>query len=212
MFEFEIGEAACKYLYIQRGEVAGIKEFEPWKRAYEDSIDAIYQSIKSYIRPDIKRTLDIGSGLGGINAVLNRHVGGGLHVNLLDGESDLPVVERHNKTFNDMQTARDFLFDNGVMNLSTHDPMTYEESLSGEFDLITSFASYGFHVHPKTYILLCRRRAALNGIMVFDVRRTPGDEWLTLFSEEFGPPTVVAEGKKYQRCVFHPSNRSQPTC
>jgi hypothetical protein len=56
--------------------------------------------------------LDVGSGLGGIDVLLNRHylatAGNPLEVALLDGIDDMPEVSFHDRTYNDMAVAIDF--------------------------------------------------------------------------------------------------------
>lgn len=203
MFEFHINDAAYEYLYIQRGEIAAIKEREPWQRAYDHSIDAIYQSVKDYIPIRCTRTLDIGSGLGGINAVFNRHVGGGLRVELLDGLNDAPKVIQHRRTFNDMDVARDFLDENGVTYLTTHHST---ETIEDRFDLITSFASWCFHYPPEGYLAFVKNRVHAHSVIMIDVRKNP--TFLSLLFKEFGSPIVVAEGKKFERHIYHMGNRN----
>lgn len=195
-----------KYLVIQRGEVAHeAGNFERWKLAYEKSLDTIYQDIRPVLPAPCQRLLDVGSGLGGIDALLYRHYKGDTTIHLLDGAKTEPVVKKSFEPYNDMVTAVHFLESNGVLRnrVVYYTPETVQSMLAAQerYDLVVSFAAYGFHIHPGNYLQDIKRAIHRDTVLVFDVRRTK-DEWLRLFVEAFGIPRVLRKEPKYVRVAF----------
>lgn len=189
-----------KYLYIQRGEVSDAYKqgFDAWKAAYERSLDEIFATIVDELPARCSSVLDVGSGLGGIDVLLNTHFRG-LHVATLDGTEDAPEVLSHAKTFNNAKVAADFLKANGVMN-HVHYPHTIQE-LPEKFGLVVSFAAWGFHILPGDYLPLVKAALAPKARVILDVRRTRRD-WLEEFIRAFGVPKVLQQGKKHVRLAW----------
>lgn len=192
-----------EYLVNQHGRVAHERgNFAAWKQAYERSIEAIYANVCTVLPRDCRSVLDIGSGLGGVDIFLSRHYGSDTHICLLDGDNGNPEVEWSFEPHNSMSVAFDFLYKNGVTNISGVEPGRLDTRKDGEFDLVVSFAAYGFHIHPGNYIEDLKKVTHKSTVIVLEVRRTKED-WLRTFVEAFGTPMVLEREKKYVRVAFH---------
>lgn len=199
-----IDQEHFEYLVIQRGEVSDARhDFKVWKKAYEESLAAIYRSVLPALPPTCTRILDIGSGLGGIDVLLAAHYGRGGQQPiccLVDGVDDPPKVDWHFKTFSNQERALDFLKKNGVKFPCYFSPRNWP--VSTKVDLVVSFAAYCFHIPVQDYLKDIRVSVKPGSVIILDVRRTRRD-WLQELVQAFGKPKVLAEGEKFVRCAFH---------
>lgn len=192
-----------EYLVVQHGSVSNErKDFSKWKAAYELSLETIYNHIAPVLPNDCAALLDIGSGLGGIDVLLANHYSDSPAVRLLDGENDPPVVRQSFEPFNNMKVAEDFLWKNGVKDFGYYTPgrLALKEG-EKKFDLVVSFAAYGFHIHPGNYLEDLMKVIHKNTVVVLDVRRSK-DVWLGLLVNELGSPRVLHRAEKYVRVAF----------
>lgn len=189
-----------KYLLVQRGEVSDAykKGFDAWLDAYVASLGAIMASIEPVLPAVCRSVLDVGSGLGGIDVLL-AHRYPDLHVYTLDGVDDPPVVASHSKPFSNATVARDFLRKNGVLR-HTHLPPLAQD-FGAKFDLVVSFAAWGFHILPGDYLPQVKEALNKGAVVVLDVRHTRRD-WLEEFVRAFGRPEVLERGKKHVRLAW----------
>lgn len=187
------------YLVLQRGDIEHLSgDQERWHAAYNRRLGETFRSILPFLPPDCHSVLDIGSGLGGINALLNHHYDGALHVCLLDGEKDPPVMRAHRRTFNSMAVAQDFLFKNGVSSFSYFTPALGE---SRPFDLITSYRSWCFHYPPAVYLDFVVGCCHADTILILDVRRGM-PHWHDELTKPFRVVGAVHASEKCDRIVF----------
>lgn len=192
-----------EYLVIQRGEVSDARhDFDTWKKAYEKSLDAIFQSIAAVLPDTCGRIIDVGSGLGGIDVLLANHYGATQQpiCCLVDGIDDPPVVEWHHKTFSNQGRALDFLKKNGVKYPCYFSPRNWP--IGTKADLVVSFAAYCFHIPVSDYLKDIQVSIHDKTVLIFDVRRSRRD-WLEELVRAFGKPKVVAQGEKFVRCAFN---------
>lgn len=187
-----------KYLHIQRGEVSDAYKngFAAWKEAYENSVAKVYDSVAAHLPARPAVVLDVGSGLGGVNCHL-----AALHPDVLvctlDGVDNPPEVVSHIKPFNNAALTADFLRANGVKK-HKHYPAGVQK-FDEKFDVVWSFAAWGFHFHPGDYLDQVKEALAPKAVVILDVRRSK-DQWLTLFIHAFGKEMEVLErGKKHVR-------------
>lgn len=190
------------YLVNQHGRVAHEREdFDRWKLAYEASLQAIYDSIAPVLPARCGSVLDIGSGLGGIDIYLHNHYDGDARIVLLDGDNGDPDVVWSYAPHNSFSVAYDFLQKNGVRGVSSILP-GYLGEWSGEpFDLVVSFAAYGFHIAPSLYLEQLKTVIHDDTVLVLEVRRMKAD-WLELFAAAFGAPRILETTEKYMRLAF----------
>lgn len=195
-----------EYLRLQKGSLdqyAG--DFPAWHRAYEADLQATYRQIASFLPTECEAVLDVGSGLGGIDALIFRHYevqGQRPLISLLDGVDDPPVMRLHRETFNDMRMARNFLCKNGVSPLSIgyYGPGTTE--FATKFDLVVSFGSWCFHYPPSYYLAAVRAACKPTTVLVLDVRAEKPDWHEELERAGFEGWTHVAVKPKWSRVVF----------
>lgn len=182
------------YLKLQRGAIADLAgNRAAWQAAYERSLRDDLNSMAHFLPEHCSSVLDVGSGLGGINAKLALRYGADLEVNLLDGWSDPPVMKAHNQTFNDMVVAADFLQRNGVQHI-----------MSGQrpVDLIISLQAWCFHFAPALYLPFVKACCRRETVLILDVRKDK-PEWRRDLEREFVQFGWALDSLKFDRLVFH---------
>lgn len=219
MLHFQIEEAHFKYLALQKGNLSDyLFDRNFWQAEYDKDIENTLQNIAEFIDPETDRILDVGSGLGGIDAALNRLLGGKTSITLLDGFNSPAEVKKHNIPFSDFHVAKDFLQKNGVKKVGRvkiQDALDYPDfkdqtELSkhylrvNPFDLIISFQAWCFHFPPQDYIGFVRDHVVRGKTtLVLDVRNEKPD-WVLQLVKNFGPFEVIFKKPKYTRMVFKP--------
>ncbi len=194
-----ISDEAFEYLKWQAGDIYDLHtDRAAWAEAYErkllDQLDSIAPSLRS-VRP-CKRILDVGSGLGGINAWISRFYDLQPEVMLLDGDNGIAKTERNGIPHNSMTVARKFLADNGVMKVRT---MTPEILKPSNVDLVISFAAWCFHIPPVTYLDFVAKCCKKSTVIILDVRKVRAD-WLAQLRERFEDlGEICAVGKASRR-------------
>ena len=78
------------------------------------------------------------------------------------------------------------------------------ERQPGEFDLVVSFAAYGFHIAPEVYLTDLKKVTHERTLVVLDVRKRQ-KKWLEELIGAFGEPTVLLETEKARRLAFRAS-------
>lgn len=188
-----------EYLKLQRGALSDLAhDRAAWCEAYRNSLVEDYGSIASFIPVAASSVLDIGSGLGGINAlIVNQNQD--ISVCLLDGDDDAPEMHSHSRTFSNKRIAFDFLTKNGVKNLAYRSPETPE--WEAKYDLIISLQSWCFHYPPSHYIDLAKRCMSQHSALIVDVRKDK-PFWLRDLVRNFEINGVARAAQKYDRLVF----------
>jgi SAM-dependent methyltransferase len=193
------------YLRLQKGSLDHLAgDFPAWLVAYERSLRDDFASLEPHLPDRCDSLLDIGSGLGGIDVLLDRHYGGGVHVRLLDGIDDPPVMTRHAQPYNSMVVARDFQHKNGVRYLGCYPPLAARSGAVDGFvcDLVISLGSWCFHYPPANYLDFVARHVRAGTVLVLDVR-ADRPLWREQLSEAFVEVAVALERPKFNRVVFH---------
>lgn len=194
----EISVPEFPYLRVQKGEIKQGVDIYEFQDLYNKRLREIYFQIKDFLPEECRSIMDVGSGLGGINAILNWHYGGNCKVTLLDGEETDPVCELHRKPFNSMKQAGHLLKRCGVKDFNY---MTPEVNSPVECELIVSFGSWCFHIHPNDYLDVVRKSLLRRGTLIVDVR-TQKPEYLELLKSKFHFVASFPDGHKITRCVF----------
>lgn len=202
-FKFNISDKAREYLVLQKGALWSLKdEKETWETAYNASLNNTFKTLLPFLPERCENLLDVGSGLSGISALLNRHYGGGVGVSLIDGVNDAPVVISHNKPFNDMNVARAFLFENGVRRFNYFSPSeTKSVESKVKFDLVTSFGAWCFHFPPFAYLNFVTENTDEGSTIILDVRNDKPN-WLEFLDDALGPNRVIREAKKFTKRIW----------
>lgn len=203
-YSFKIDDNAFEFLALQKGRIHSfLKDRGRWEKEYNLSLFSDYETIKPYLPQTCRKILDIGSGLGGINALINKHYGGDASVFLVDGIADLPKMVLHRETYNNMSIAKSFLQKNGVEKFSFIDPKVANDGNFGKFDVILSLGSYCFHYSPKTYLGLVKKSCHRDTVLIFDFRKGKPD-WKQIFSWDFVVKGFAKSSEKFDRIVLRP--------
>lgn len=148
-----ISTDAFPYLVLQRGALDDMKgDPQTWCGKYIDVLCQEFAHMEGLLPEKCSAILDVGSGLGGIDAMLNDHYGGECQVTLLDGVNDPPLVSSHSVTFNNMRVAKHFLALNGVKHFDFIDANDPNRKALRKYDLIVSFKSWCFHIEPQRHL------------------------------------------------------------
>lgn len=194
-----VSDREFEYLKLQRGDLDHLShDFEQWLPAYRSALLQTLQNIKPYLPEKCNTLLDIGSGLGGIDILLNQHyreaTGKKPEVYLLDGDSDVPERVIHNQPFNNRVLALGFQYRHGV-NAQALIPEFLGQTKVGEFDLVVSFAAWGFHIPVKDYLDYVMDHTNRDTAFIVDARHSKGVED---FRKHF-ITQVIYRGKKCDR-------------
>lgn len=193
-----VTDAAFPYLVAQRGRIDALKHDRPaWEAAYAADLAETLANITPHLPARCGAILDVGGGMGGIDAMLSRHYGG-LEVCILDGEADPAAVRSHAETFSHMGAARDFLAVNGVERFERYTPDLGEPR---SFDLIVSFAAWCFHIEPAAYLPFVKACCHPGTILILDVRRGR-PAWSADLHDAFQRIDVAHVSGKFERMVF----------
>lgn len=191
------------YLKLQKGSLEPLAyDRERWHAAYEADLWRTYLEIRPYLPEICWASLDIGSGLGGIDVLLSRHYYGQLAVNLLDGEHDAPQMKLHRQTFSSEAVARDFLTVNGVRadRIGYRTPASTASTLP--WDLVLSLGSWCFHYAPDVYLpRLLAGGLHADTVIILDVRRDKG-EWTSQLDAHVRELASIRITNKWARGVY----------
>ena len=198
--QLSISDEAFRYLAIQRGDINELSDDrEQWERAYQASLLRTFASVQPFLPERAPRILDIGSGLGGIDVLLNRHYGGSVEVCPLDGRDDPALVVEHARTFNSEKATRSFLNSNGVTRVNYFAANALPPPKP--FNLIVSFASWCFHYPPVAYLRFAQECLRPGGRLIVDMRRER-PEWRKQLEARFHFVACAERGKKFDRLVY----------
>jgi SAM-dependent methyltransferase len=175
------------------------------KELYSQDIDDEYQTIRQVLPAACARVLDIGCGVAGIDALIQRHYGGEpLEFYLLDkSEVDRSVFYSYQPRgafYNSLEVAKTMLTQNGIAPERVHLLEATADNdipIAGRIDLIISLLSWGFHFPVATYLSKVHELLADEGVLVLDVRK--GTDGLKALKGAFARTQVILSTPKYDR-------------
>lgn len=198
--EFIIEDIHRKYLELQKGRLHDlIPDRSAWDAAFHKSLHGSFKTIENFLPDQCAELLDVGSGLGSIDVLINKFYGGNVFVRLLDGIDDPPIMVKHNQTFNNMAVARDFLMKNDVRNFDYID--LHLPKMPVKFDLVVSFGAWCFHFPPSLYLDFVKEHTHSESVIIVDMRKEK-PEWMPDMCEAFGKPRVIRESRKFVKMAF----------
>jgi len=210
----QMTDEAFPYLSIQRGGIADLAaDRARWTVAYNRQLAEQVDSLRPYLpaghEPADYAILDVGSGLGGVDILLQRECPGA-RVTLLDGVEDPPHMHLHRETFNSMAVAWRWWQVNGGRPFSYVDAATMRQTLFpgpdlGEarlFNLVVSFGSWCFHYPPALYLNWLLPRLAPKALVCLEVRGSK-PEWRRELARAFGVAPLMIHGSlKFSRLLY----------
>lgn len=212
-YRLSIDDEQFQYLHLQKGSLDPLKhDRNAWAAAYIRGLRQDFEEMKPYLPIECSSILDVGSGLGGIDIILQRHYESQADgetftlpaLYLMDGVDDKPVMELHRKTFNNARVAKAFMMDNDVpaSHVFCIDPADkntiHDES---PYDVILSLGSWCFHYAPATYLDMLVGCATAETIFVLDVRRDKG-EWIEQLTAKLKQVESIRDAAKFDRGVY----------
>lgn len=206
-FHFARVNQAYAYLRLQKGRIGHLEGPAFWQ-AYDQAIFNDYVECVPHLPEICTSILDVGGGMGGIDALLVKHYAGRQavppDVTILDGVRDGPRMSLHRKTFNNIYITERFLRANGVEKFSWVSPA--DAGIASAFpvkpDLVVSFGAWCFHFEPETYLQFVIESMVPGARLIIDLRRDK-HEWLKTLTQAFEPGAIVRSSAKYERRVFH---------
>lgn len=201
MKDLIIPDSVYPYLRVQKGEINHIEDRAEFEAAYNKGLQELFNVMLPYIPKKIKSSLDIGSGMGGIDILLNLHFEQDVY--LLDAKQTDPVCEKHDKPFNSFKESLNFFHANDS-DFSGYFDANNEKTRSQQkrkFDLILSVGSYCFHYSPEVYLDFVKASCHKDTVLIFDVRNRHTD-WLEILRENFTEIAVILESEKFTKRVF----------
>lgn len=207
MIRIKVEPADRKYLNIQVGELSDHVEDPGWQRLYEGHLFERFCAIEPFLtiavspgllgQPRPVRYCDIGGGLSGISVLMNVFYGGQLSVNVIDGDGPA-VMLHHGIPFSSHPRTRAFLVNNGVKNPLVWHPTQLPNA---QFDLITSFRAWCFHLEPSVYLGWVKAHLSRKGLLIVDVRKDD-PEWLKIMRNAFPRSQLIADKGKGALWLF----------
>jgi SAM-dependent methyltransferase len=192
-----VPDAALAYIEMHRTHLRG-----DLKALYAEDVARDYEMIRPHLPARAAATLDIGSGMAGIDVLLWRHYGDPV-VNLLDGTGQTEVrvlFQQSMSPYNSMSVARRLLEANGVpAERIVEWPPDPALSLP-PCDLVVSLLSWGFHFPVATYLPLVERCLRPGGRVILDVRKDT--DGLEALDARLAPVTVVDSNAKADRVCY----------
>lgn len=188
------------YLRVQCGDIAHIEDTVAWLDAYDERIEAVYQSMLPFLPKTCSSILDVGGGFSGIGCRLVEHYSLSRPcLTVLDGVAAPAEVIRHNEPFNNATLAVEFHRRNGVCASRYIDPVAGLDLYP--VDLVISTQAWGFHIAPHVYLPSVARVLTRPATLILDVRNRHED-WKSDLRNAFGLPAVVSGAEKWTRWCY----------
>lgn len=148
-----------------------------------------------------KRIADIGCGYGFVDLCLYRRYACDLVLIDIESGNDrhFGFSEQH-PGYTSLAKAKQFLVANGVPadRITTLNPNRDSVADAGDFDLVFSLLSCGFHYPVETYQALFRNQVRPAGGILLDIRRGSGGKAAL---KKFGALTVLARQNKHAKIL-----------
>ena len=199
---------SIRYPFFYKFEV-GIKSFlfkNQIKEEYNNDIREEYNIIKRYLPQKAMSVLDIGCGIAGIDLLINEHHNSNIDIFLIDktliDEKIYYYFEEKGSFYNSLSAAKNLLIENGIDRKKVHTQEATNDNkiiFKGNFDIIISLISWGFHYPVSTYLDECYKKLNNNGVLIIDIRKNVGGE--KELGTRFNNIKVISEGKKYRRLL-----------
>ncbi|MDP3958359.1 MAG: methyltransferase domain-containing protein [bacterium] len=176
---------------------------------FSEEMHREYQELRSHLPERVAAILDVGCGIGGIDAFLAKHYEHSCPaIHLLD-RTEMPHkvyygIEKKASFYNSLALAKKFLVGNGVKEEQIITQEANDDnriSIDGRFDLVVSLISWGFHYPVSTYLDQVYEKMNPGGVLIIDVRRVPQHDSMEEIRKKFGNLEVIRAAGKHARVV-----------
>jgi hypothetical protein len=205
--EIVIPPEARPYAELQVGELDNFRDKPDWERLVDDLAQSRYDSIKEFLPIECHNILDIGGGVGVMDVPIMKHYYPVPKLAVLDGVWwEVGDKIKHDIPFNSPKATNELLQANGLR-LETYItpsiagawkecPVVFEP-----FDLIVSFAAWGFHFSPATYLDFVMQYSHPGTRIVLDLRNGKED-WQEILQQQFKLISLAHSARKFKRFVY----------
>ena len=181
------------------------------KALYSADMHAEYETFKSYLPDACASVLDIGCGMAGIDAFIDRHYpDSSPDIHLLDrSRVERSVFYMFNEQaafYTSLEVARQLLVENGIAGnrIHLHEVREGNEiTASPKVDLVISLLSWGVHYPVDTYAEQVRTLLSERGIVVLDIRKETGG--IEALKRTFSHVSIIQDAGKYVRVAARPT-------
>ena len=175
---------------------------------FSEEMFSEYKQIEKYLPQNIHSILDIGSGVGGFDVLLNAHYAPKYPIFYLLDKTEMPGkvyygLEKKASFYNSFSVTKDFLVKNGVPEKNIFVQEANEKNtidFDTKFDLIISLISWGFHYPVETYLDEVYEKLSPGGILIMDIRK--GFEGIEILRNKFGNLEIIYDATKHSRVVL----------
>ena len=175
------------------------------KTLYAADMQSEYQTFRQWLPERCAAVLDVGCGVAGIDALIQRHYASrDLRFYLLDKsqveQNVFYLFKSQGAFYNSLDVARKLLVDNGIAPECVRLVEANERNeinIDSPVDLVLSLISWGFHYPVATYLDRVRALLSDDGVLILDVRRGTGG--LEELRRAFRQVEIVQAADKFDR-------------
>lgn len=168
--------------------------------SYAADMEALYKNIEPWLPASLENAMDIGCGMAGIDLLISKAYPDARFA-LVDLEGNRgPKTGYHGSAasfgcYHSFDAVRGFMDENDA-DPSRFDMVDARGGLpEGEFDLVMSFLSWGFHYPVETY--LDRIKLSNGGVLIIDIRNDT--DGMRALARRFHEMTKIHSGAKHMR-------------
>ncbi len=165
-----------------------------------------YLIIKPFLPLKITSLLDIGCGMAGIDILLSEHYANNIDIFLIDKTLINKKIYYHFKKkgafYNSLQISKTILKNNDINSGNIYLQEATQDnriSFEGNFDMVISLISWGFHYPILTYLDEVYKKLKIEGILIVDIRKNSGGE--NEMKRKFGNYKIIFSSKTYLRVL-----------
>ncbi|MBU6231443.1 MAG: class I SAM-dependent methyltransferase [Patescibacteria group bacterium] len=165
---------------------------------FSKGIEQEYNEIQPYLPPTAKKILDIGCGVGGIDALLAQRYPDAEIFLFDETTTDKKIhygFEKKGSFYNSLDVAKDLVEKNGGHHVTSW-PVS-RGFPKEKFDLVVSIMSWGAHYPVDTYLDDVYEGLNPGGIVITDLRN--GTDGLDLFKSRFRSVMIISENRKSRK-------------
>jgi SAM-dependent methyltransferase len=168
---------------------------------YSERLQKEWEQLSPHLPAQAARTLDIGCGIGGIDAFLYEHYSSAQSVSIFlldrnDTERSIYYgMHDDAAAYNSLAASKSYLVQRGVPKEAIHMMDAGRDALPQDisFDVILSMLSWGYHYPIQTYLEYVIGHLARNGTLIVDCRK--GTDGLKTLREHFEISVIYEDSK-----------------
>jgi hypothetical protein len=199
---------ALPFAELQMGEIDKWKGDPLWHSKANELVQQRYHTIRNFLPAKCHNMMDIGGGVAATDVPIMKHYDVPPNLYVLDGSWwDISEPVTHRVPFNDHRATQATLKANGLSLAGFITPAEAENwneaeaNPIGPFDLIVSFAAWGFHFSPATYMNFILKFTKPGTRVIFDLRLEKM-EWKEILQQQFKLISLTHSSRKFVRAIY----------